>query len=111
MTWVNDWDSFVRQSEDMVKEWPHRTRFVTKFRGIDSLLELKVTNDIKCIKHKSNTLTDLKKFDKLNKIIASIMCGSEIDPVQLTSPTSTNGLNNSQRRSKGKKNKKKVGSI
>eukprot|EP00163_Fabomonas_tropica_P027844 TRINITY_DN548_c0_g1_i2.p1 TRINITY_DN548_c0_g1~~TRINITY_DN548_c0_g1_i2.p1 ORF type:complete len:101 (+),score=20.01 TRINITY_DN548_c0_g1_i2:263-565(+) len=63
---IADWDTFARAAEKLLSENPRKTRFVIKYRHCDSKLVLKVTDDKKCIKYKTDQASDLKKLEKLN---------------------------------------------
>lgn len=45
---------------------PFQTRFVTKYRASDGVLVLKVTNDITCLKFKTDAAADLKNVERLS---------------------------------------------
>lgn len=42
-----------------------QTRLVQKYRHVDGLLTLKVTNDIACLKYKTDNAADLKNVERL----------------------------------------------
>lgn len=49
----------------VVTALPPQTRFVTKYRSCDGALVLKVTNDIQCLKYKTDNSADLKNVERL----------------------------------------------
>mmetsp|Transcript_28742 Transcript_28742/g.39727 ORF Transcript_28742/g.39727 Transcript_28742/m.39727 type:complete len:115 (+) Transcript_28742:265-609(+) len=66
--WVESWDVFYQQAEQLFRAEPLRTRFVTKYRHCDGKLEVKVTDDRVCLKYKTDQAQDLKKLEKLNQL-------------------------------------------
>ncbi len=54
--------------QSVVAIYPRRfsqTRFVTKYRACDGVLVLKVTNDIACLKFKTDSSGDLRHLERL----------------------------------------------
>ena len=43
--YIESWDSFYQQAEELYRRNPLRTRYVTKLRQCDGKLVLKVTDD------------------------------------------------------------------
>jgi signal recognition particle subunit SRP9 len=72
MYFIN-WDEFQLQVEELYKNSPKTTRYVTKYRHCDGKLVLKVTDSVLCLKYRTDKLQDLNKFDRLNLSLMGLM--------------------------------------
>ena len=50
---------------------------MVKYRHCDLSLVLKVTDDVECIKYRTDQLQDVKKLEKLNGVIMRLMVSKE----------------------------------
>ncbi|GAB4820440.1 hypothetical protein N2152v2_007486 [Parachlorella kessleri] len=78
--YIESWDSFYQQAEELYRRNPLRTRYVTKLRQCDGKLVLKVTDDNTVLQYKTDQQADLKKVDKLNQLFFSLMATGEAPP-------------------------------
>ena len=72
-------ESFMSQAEDLYRANPTRCRFTLKYRDTDGKLVAKMTDDVTCLKFKSDRQADLKKLERLNNILFDLMSGQEVD--------------------------------
>lgn len=75
--YIDSWDSFYHQAEELYKKNPLKTRYVTKYRHCDGKLVLKVTDDTVALQYKTQQQADLKKIEKLNQLFFSLMATGE----------------------------------
>ncbi|KAJ3299765.1 Signal recognition particle protein [Borealophlyctis nickersoniae] len=66
MGYIDIWDQYQRAVEELYLSAPIRTRYVVKYRHCDGKLVLKVTDNVSCLKYRTDRLQDLKKFERLN---------------------------------------------
>ncbi|TPX54629.1 hypothetical protein SeMB42_g00171 [Synchytrium endobioticum] len=80
MVYIENWDDFQKAVEDLYVNAANRTRYASKYRHVDGLLTLKVTDDVTCLKYRTNQFPDLRKFDKLNKWLLEKMTQRTVRP-------------------------------
>ncbi|CDH48766.1 predicted protein [Lichtheimia corymbifera JMRC:FSU:9682] len=111
--YISNWDEFQKAVEELYTTSPERTRYVSRFRHSDGELILKVTDDRKIVKYKTNQATDLKRFTRMN---LNLMCKMQnrvleepaIPPPATTSqPEAVPASSSPKPQQKNKKNKKK----
>ncbi|KAK4046366.1 hypothetical protein OIO90_006588 [Microbotryomycetes sp. JL221] len=74
MVYLRRWDAFVLACKDMYEHEPVKTRYCIRWRHSTGLLVLKVTDDTRCIKFKTQSSVFLNRFEQLNKtMIASML--------------------------------------
>ncbi|EPS67884.1 hypothetical protein M569_06886 [Genlisea aurea] len=73
MVYIESWDDFVDKSVRLFQAEPEKTRYSMKYRHCDGKLVLKVTDDKKCLKFKTDQAQDAKKMEKLNNIFFTLM--------------------------------------
>ncbi|KAI8909117.1 signal recognition particle 9 kDa protein [Gorgonomyces haynaldii] len=66
------WDDFYQQSIDLYKSDPDRTRYSFKYKPT-GLLVFKTTNDVKCLKYKTDRINDLNKLERMNLTMMQLM--------------------------------------
>mmetsp|Transcript_18720 Transcript_18720/g.56641 ORF Transcript_18720/g.56641 Transcript_18720/m.56641 type:complete len:119 (+) Transcript_18720:378-734(+) len=71
--YVEHWESFQHQAEELFRARPLHTRYVLKFRSSDGKLVLKVTDDVQCLKYATNQQADLKRMEALNNTFFRLM--------------------------------------
>lgn len=85
MPYVDDWASFAAQAEALYRSRPLHTRYVLKYRHCDGKLVLKVTDDIVCLKFRTDQQADLKRVEALNNTFFRLMArgpDAEEDPAE-----------------------------
>ncbi|KAJ3278881.1 Signal recognition particle protein [Borealophlyctis nickersoniae] len=83
MVYIQIWDQYQRAVEDLYLSAPIRTRYVVKYRHCDGKLVLKVTDNISCLKYRTDKLQDLKKFERLNSsLMEKMQHRKEAKPVE-----------------------------
>ncbi|KAI8977008.1 signal recognition particle, SRP9/SRP14 subunit [Mycotypha africana] len=85
--YITNWDEFEKAAEEIYVASPERTRYVHTFHRSDGDLVLKVTDDIKNIKYKTDQMRDLKKFINLNTTLLLKMMNKEMPAHYQTSNT------------------------
>ncbi|XP_062502438.1 signal recognition particle 9 kDa protein-like [Corticium candelabrum] len=73
MPYIPSWDEFVRAAEEIYQANPYKARYVVKYRHCQSKLELKVTDDIQCVKYRTDQAQDIKRLEKLNNSLMRMM--------------------------------------
>ncbi|RUS22874.1 hypothetical protein BC937DRAFT_95648 [Endogone sp. FLAS-F59071] len=119
MVYIDSWDEFQKAAEDLYVASPYQTRYVSTYRHVDGKLILKVTDDrtvglsntrlpttrphsslahanVGFVSHplprlySVPALTDLKKFERLNKSLMSKMQNRAVaSEAEVTEATST----------------------
>lgn len=77
--YIEEFESFQQQAEELYKSRPLETRYTIKYRHTDGKLVLKVTDDVVCLKYKTDQHTDLKKLERLNTFFMGIMAGADMN--------------------------------
>lgn len=72
--YIESWDEFAKKSEALYVKNPNKVRFVVKYRNCDGKLILKVTDNIVCLKYRTEHAQDLKKLEKLNSVLMRLVC-------------------------------------
>lgn len=67
--YIADFEEFQAAAVKLFSEQPKRTRYTLKFRGVDQVVVLKVTDDRVTLKHKIKVQRDLnKKLEQFNNV-------------------------------------------
>ncbi|CAG8639154.1 3778_t:CDS:2 [Paraglomus brasilianum] len=120
MVYISTWPEFQKAVEDLYLNAPGQTRYVVDYSHKTGFLVLKVTDDRTCLKYKTESAPDMKKFERLNSILMTKMqnrkesVGSEegnptssetptAPPVHQPKPSTKSG--SSSKKKKGKKNR------
>ncbi|CAG8562981.1 10514_t:CDS:2 [Diversispora eburnea] len=67
MVYINDWNEYQQAVEQLYLNSPKETRYVTSWLHSQGQLVLKVTDNFRVLKYKTDQAADLKKFERLNK--------------------------------------------
>ncbi|CAL1356998.1 unnamed protein product [Linum trigynum] len=85
MVYITSWDEFVERSVQLFRADPDSTRYAMKYRHSEGKLVLKVTDNIQCLKFKTDQAQDAKKMEKLNNIFFTLMArGPDADISEVT---------------------------
>ena len=85
MVYITSWEEFLDRSIQLFRANPDSTRYVMKYRHCDGKLVLKVTDNIQCLKYKTDQAQEAKKMEKLNNIFFTLMArGPEVDLSEVT---------------------------
>uniref|UniRef100_A0A7S0EHL1 Signal recognition particle 9 kDa protein n=1 Tax=Hanusia phi TaxID=3032 RepID=A0A7S0EHL1_9CRYP len=79
MVYINHWDEFMQAAQELLIKSPDKTRYLIKYRHIDAQLVLKVTDDVVCIKYKTDQSLDVKKMERLNHLFLRLMPSPQVD--------------------------------
>ncbi|OUM64894.1 hypothetical protein PIROE2DRAFT_8204, partial [Piromyces sp. E2] len=86
------------------------TRYLVKYRNVDTKLVLKVTDGPTCIKYKTEYASDIKKMEKLNRSLLKKMLNTkkslEAKPLDASKAAQTSNAVTSPKPGKKKKGKK-----
>ncbi|XP_077298884.1 signal recognition particle 9 [Arctopsyche grandis] len=63
MTFINSWHEFEKSAERMCLENPSKVRYSMKYNHSKGLVELKVTDNVKCLQYRTELHQDLRKID------------------------------------------------
>lgn len=78
--YVEDFEAFYQQALELYKARPLQTRYCIKYRSCEGKLVLKVTDDIKCLKFKTDQQTDLKRLERMTSIFFPLMATGDVPP-------------------------------
>jgi signal recognition particle subunit SRP9 len=73
MPYLPSWEEFAKAAEEIYQASPYKTRYVVKYRHCDCKLELKVTDDVNCVKYRTDQAQDVKRLEKLNNSLMRLM--------------------------------------
>lgn len=65
MVWIEDWGSFAVSVREIFIHSPTTARFALKYRRRDSLLSIKVTDNISCIKYRASSVGETRQIERL----------------------------------------------
>ncbi|KAL6626005.1 signal recognition particle, SRP9/SRP14 subunit [Neocallimastix californiae] len=109
MVYIDDWDTFKKAVEELYMASPLKTRYLVKYRNVDTKLVLKVTDGPTCIKYKTEYASDIKKLEKLNRSLLKKMLNTkknlEAKPADGTQQTNNITSPKISKKKKGKKGK------
>eukprot|EP00879_Flechtneria_rotunda_P005432 GHRR01005725.1.p1 GENE.GHRR01005725.1~~GHRR01005725.1.p1 ORF type:complete len:121 (+),score=41.62 GHRR01005725.1:293-655(+) len=77
MVYIEDFNTFYQQAEELHRKQPLRTRYVVKYKHNEGRLVLKVTDDVLCLKYQTDQQIDVKKMEKLNSLFFVLMARGE----------------------------------
>ena len=100
MVFFEEFDEFMRKSQELYDSDPVHSRYTIKFRNIDQRAILKVTNNVKSYQYKCEDDDSHSLIDKFNAAIFCIAANSDFDK-QLAAGKKKKG-----KKGKGKKGKK-----
>ncbi|KAI8800729.1 signal recognition particle, SRP9/SRP14 subunit, partial [Cladochytrium replicatum] len=80
MVYFENWQDYEKAVEDLYAAAPVRCRYLVKYRHCDGKLVLKVTDGPTCLKYRTERLPDLKKFERLNRILMDKMQQRKLAP-------------------------------
>jgi len=66
MVYVESWADFQEGVQRIFLANPGGTRYSVKYRHTEGKLVLKVTDDVACLKYKTDQQQDVKRMEKLN---------------------------------------------
>ncbi|XP_065176325.1 signal recognition particle 9 kDa protein-like [Sycon ciliatum] len=75
MPYLVSWEVFAREAERLYLENPGKARFVVKYRHKDGELVIKITDDVVCLKYRTDQSQDVKKLEKLSNSLMRHMVG------------------------------------
>lgn len=75
--YIDDFEGFQQQAEDLFKSRPMETRYSIKYRHKDGKLVLKVTDDVVCLMFKTDQQSDLRKLERLSYVFMGLMSGAD----------------------------------
>eukprot|EP00940_MAST-03C_sp_MAST-3C-sp2_P001885 g1885.t1 len=64
--YVKTWTEFFDAAKKMIAKTPKKTRYTMKYRHKDQDLVLKVTDDVTCVKYKTDQEIGVKRMTQLN---------------------------------------------
>eukprot|EP01134_Creolimax_fragrantissima_P002828 CFRG2828T1 len=64
--YIKEWNAFSSAVEELYKENPSKARLTMKYRDVDGKMIVKVTDDVVCLKYKTDQAQDVKKIEKLS---------------------------------------------
>eukprot|EP00793_Prasinoderma_coloniale_P002648 PRCOL_00002130-RA len=78
--WVATYDEFKSAARALYDRNPLKTRYSIKYRHCEGLLVVKITDDETVLKYKTDQLQDLKRLEKLNNLMFTLMALGEVPP-------------------------------
>mmetsp|Transcript_17687 Transcript_17687/g.42659 ORF Transcript_17687/g.42659 Transcript_17687/m.42659 type:complete len:114 (-) Transcript_17687:65-406(-) len=79
MVYIESWNSFIEAAQQLFLASPEKTRYLVKYRHVEAKLVLKVTDDVVCLKYRTDQAQDVRKMDKLNALFLRLMSGETVD--------------------------------
>ncbi|CAG8528489.1 6783_t:CDS:2 [Dentiscutata erythropus] len=95
MVYINDWNEYQQAVEQLYLDSPKETRYVTSWKHSQGKLVLKVTDNFKALKYKTDQAADLKRFERLNRSLMLKMLNRS-EPSEGEAPTSSTPASLSQ---------------
>ncbi|RHZ84995.1 hypothetical protein Glove_74g19 [Diversispora epigaea] len=92
MVYINDWNEYQQAVEQLYLNSPKETRYVTSWLHSQGQLVLKVTDNFRVLKYKTDQAADLKKFERLNKSMILKMQNRKEPSESEVVPTTTTTL-------------------
>mmetsp|Transcript_50039 Transcript_50039/g.128796 ORF Transcript_50039/g.128796 Transcript_50039/m.128796 type:complete len:101 (-) Transcript_50039:341-643(-) len=83
---VSNFDEFLETSKAIFENHPYKARYLYKYRKCDARIEMKVTDDEKCIKYVTESANDLKAIEQFNGLILHVTTGRKFDPSEFEKP-------------------------
>ena len=74
---------FAERATALFLASPQRTRYTMKYRHADASLVVKVTDDVTCLKFKTDQVSDLRAVEKLNNLFMRLMSSKKLDADEL----------------------------
>lgn len=90
MVYVTDWEDFQNAAKELYGKEPRKTRVLLRFR--EGKVNVKVTDDVVCIKYKTENPSDLRRIENLIGTFAKWMSQkdvSSVDDLDIEMETST----------------------
>jgi len=73
--YIVDWEEFFAAATKLLAASPN-SRYLIKYRHKDGKIVFKITNDVVCIKHRSDQAETVKQMEKLNNLLMKSMTKS-----------------------------------
>jgi len=103
--YIDSWDEFEGRAQEMFESAAaegksDRVRYTVKYRHCDGKVVLKATDDVVCLKYRTDQVADLKKMEKLNNWFFAWSTGSSLEHVDQSNlpDTSSRGKKSPGRR-------------
>lgn len=78
MPYIKSFEEFAKQAESLYMANPQNARFVLKYRHQDGKLVAKMTDDRVCLMYLVEYSQEIKKVEKLNGRLLSIMFNDNV---------------------------------
>mmetsp|Transcript_25756 Transcript_25756/g.89699 ORF Transcript_25756/g.89699 Transcript_25756/m.89699 type:complete len:144 (-) Transcript_25756:83-514(-) len=75
MVYIDSWDDFFARAQKLQAASPLRTRLWHKYRHDDGVLVIKVTDDVQCLKFRTELASDLKNLEIITTWFLSAATG------------------------------------
>ncbi|KAF9007170.1 signal recognition particle SRP9 SRP14 subunit [Cyathus striatus] len=66
MVYIHSWHDYQDAAEALYQKSPNQTRYCVKWKSNEGKLVLKITDNVSCIKFKTNSSIFLNRFEALN---------------------------------------------
>ena len=76
--YVEDFESFMQQAEELYRCSPLDTRYSIKYRHVDGKLVFKVTDDKVCLQFRTDQQQDLKKLERITTMFFALFSSGEL---------------------------------
>lgn len=64
MTFLKSWEEFEKAAERLYLQDPMKVRYRMKYTHSEGCLSVKITDDIVCLRYKTEIVQDLRKIEK-----------------------------------------------
>uniref|UniRef100_A0A182QUZ1 Signal recognition particle 9 kDa protein n=1 Tax=Anopheles farauti TaxID=69004 RepID=A0A182QUZ1_9DIPT len=77
MVFVKSWEDFEIAAENMYMANPCQCRFTMKYTHQRGAVELKLTDNSKCVQYKTEVLSELRRIEKFSGNLIQMMASKE----------------------------------
>ncbi|KAF9484815.1 signal recognition particle SRP9 SRP14 subunit [Pholiota conissans] len=77
MVYIHSWQEFQDAAESLYAKAPNKARYCVKWKSSEGKLVLKITDDVTCLKFKTNSSIFLNRFEALNLSLMQKMQNSK----------------------------------
>ncbi|KAG8991642.1 hypothetical protein FRB94_000914 [Tulasnella sp. JGI-2019a] len=82
MGYITSWSQFQREAEALYAKSPNKARYCVKWRTVEGVLVLKITDDTTCLKYRTSSSVYLNRFEVLNHLLMEKMQNRRAPPPQ-----------------------------
>jgi len=81
--YITSWQQFQQEAEALYAKSPNKARYCVKWRAVEGVLVLKITDDTTCLKYRTSSSIYLSRFELLNHALMEKIQNRRAPPPQL----------------------------